>query len=603
MLGQLVKRLLRRLLSAADSNSHAGSRDIKALLNEATAGIKVDDTQRAQKALQRIVELEPHHAEALYQLGCIAQDTGQTDAALEWVAKAMAADPRAARFYNTYGNLKYAQKELDGAAKSYAEAIRIQPDFAEAYTNLGMVLCERGEIAEGVQLFNKAIEVDPRQYHAHHNLGNARQALGEFEAAVACYQRALEITPDAVETQYSLGASLQALGRFDAALAAYQRALELKPDHAETHYRLGNVLYEMDRFDDALACLNRAICLRRDFHEAYNGLGIVLLKQGNPDDAVPALNHAIALRPDFAEAHNNLGMALQRLGKFDNAIAAYRRALEAKPDFVEAHSNLICALGFDPHIDTAEEQAERRRWRARHVQSRRFGIRPHENTPDPDRRLRIGYVSADFQRHSAASGFGLMLLHYDRSQYEVACYSNSVREDDITARFRGSVGKWRTIFGMSDEAVADVIRADGIDILVDLPGHSAGNRLLVFARKPAPLQVTAWGHATGTGLEEMDYLFSDETTIPPQWRHYYSEKVLYLPCVISYMPQAEPPPLETLPAQRNGYVTFGFFNKALRRAIVHLRRFFRRWDSATGSRKRHSNIWKSLGRRRAALTN
>jgi protein O-GlcNAc transferase len=560
MLAQLIDYLRHRIQLVARCHIHMHSRDTEMLLREAEVCDRHNDVKGAQKALYRALKLDPRHGEALYRMGQIAQRAGQTDAAIEWIAKAIAARPQAASFYNTYGNLKFEQGKNDEAEQSYLTAIALRPNLAEPYANLGMILCERGEFLEGVRLFRKAVGIDPQLYYAHHNLGNAHYALGEYVAAVASYRRALEINLGAFETQYSLGTSLQAMGNLDAAEAAYRRALELKPDHAETHYRLGNVLCEIGRLDDAYASLGRAVHLQPAMYKAYNGLGIVLLKQDKLEDAISTLNDAIALRPDYAVAHNNLGMALQRHGRPGDAIAAYRRALEAKPDFSEAHSNLIHALAFMPDMNIGEEQAERRRWWERHVQAQRFAAPRHDNTPDPDRRLRIGYVSADFGRHSAATAFGMMLLKHDRSLYEVTCYSNSAYEDDVTARFRGSVDRWRTIAGMSDASVAELIHSDGIDVLVDLSGHSAGNRLLVFARRTAPVQVTAWGHATGTGLREMDYLFSDETMIPPQSRRHFSEEIFYLPCAISYLPLAEPPPIEPLPAQRNGHVTVGFFN-------------------------------------------
>ena len=457
MLKHLVKEIVRQLLRSVNPERAPASDDEK-LFEQAKGCIEAGKTAEAREILHRVIELNPNHADSLYELGRIAMREGEIDAAIAWLAKATSVNSRAAHFYNTYGNLRQARGELEEAARLYREAISVNPDFAEAYANIGMVLCKKGETEAGLPFLRKAIEIGPRLY------------------------------------------------------------------------------------------------------EAHNALGFVSLSQGNPDNAVASLNQAIALKPDFAEGHNNLGLALQQIGRFDDAMASYRRALELKPDFTEAHSNLIHALGFVPHADLAEQLAERRRWQDRHVRSRRLNIDRQAIAADPHRKLRIGYVSADFRRHSAASGFGPVLLYYDRTQFEVICYSNSFHEDDITARFRKSVTLWRNICEMPDDKVVRMIGEDGIDILVDLSGHSAGNRLLVFARKPAPLQVTAWGHATGTGLDTMDYLFSDEVTIPSEKRHYYSEEIIYLPCVMGYMPQAESPPLKILPALQNGYITFGFFN-------------------------------------------
>lgn len=532
----------------------------KHLLGRRAREASKGDSHRLENDLPRVSEPEAQRVESLHARSCASQSAGQVEAAIDSVGNALTADARAARYHNTCGNLKYARGDLEGAAGEYAEALRRDPGFPEALTNLGMISCERGEIDRGVLLFQRAIDADAKQFAPYHNLGNARQALGELDAAAECYRQALKIRPEAVESLYGLGTSLAALGRHESALTAFQRALEFKPDHADAQYRMGKVLFEMGSHGEAWTCLKRATHLRPDHYEAYNGLGIIELERGHLDEAAAALGRAIGLRPDYAEAHNNLGMVLLQLGRADEAIASFRRALLTTPDLLDAHSNLIHALSFSSATVVAEEQAERRRWHAQHVRPKQFRLAPHGNSPDPDRKLRIGYVSADFRYHAASGVFGLMLLHYDRSRYEVICYSNSQREDELTARFRSSAGAWRTIAGISDETVAEMMRADGIDILVDLSGHSAGNRLLVFARKPAPVQVNAWGYANGTGLEEMDYLFSDEIMLPPDSRRYFSEEVVYLPCVLSYLPRDDAPAVSPPPFIRNGYVTFGFFN-------------------------------------------
>jgi predicted O-linked N-acetylglucosamine transferase (SPINDLY family) len=186
---------------------------------------------------------------------------------------------------------------------------------------------------------------------------------------------------------------------------------------------------------------------------------------------------------------------------------------------------------------------------------------PHDNAADPERRLRIGYVSADFRHHSAAVVFGPVILAHDRDAVEVVCYSGVIEPDDATARFRDAATLWRDTAGLSDDTLAARIRDDRIDVLVDLAGHSAGNRLLVFARKPAPIQVTAWGHAVGTGLDTMDYFFADRVVVPPEARGYFNEAVIDLPSLVCYDPPREAPAITPLPALTRGFVTFGCLNR------------------------------------------
>jgi predicted O-linked N-acetylglucosamine transferase (SPINDLY family) len=395
---------------------------------------------------------------------------------------------------------------------------------------------------------------------AHHNLGMALSAQGRHREAVESFERAARLGPVAGATQLGLAASLQALGRNEEALSACSKALAGGADPAEVHYCTGRVYFEMRRLHEARFCLERAIALRPDLPGAHNGLGIVLLELGDMAGAIGELERGIELEPELADTHNNLGMALHRSGLSRQAQAAFRRALDLRPDFAEAHSNLILALGFDAEVAPPEQLAERRRWQERHARGLQGEWRAHANARDPERKLRIGYVSADFRRHSAICGFGPMLLYYDRDAYEVVCYSNSTYEDEFTRRFRQSVDRWTGISALSDADAAAAVRGDGDGHTRRPVGAFGGQSIAALCAEPAPVQITAWGYANGSGLDAMDYLFSDEVAIPPESAGHFSEEVAYLPCVITYMPQGEPPPVGPLPAAANGYITYGCFN-------------------------------------------
>jgi len=284
------------------------------------------------------------------------------------------------------------------------------------------------------------------------------------------------------------------------------------------------------------------------------------MERGRFAEAEACCRLGLRVKPDFVEAHSNLGNTLKDTGRLVEAQSSYRRALELKPDYVMAHNNLIFTLDMAADMNLSALHDERRKWSEAHAAPLLQQI-PHTNTPDPERRLRVGYVSADFKMHSASSAFGSMLTCYDRSRFEVFAYTNSVQTDELTERFRQSATCWRKIVGLSDEAVAELIRQDGIDILVDLSGFSAGNRLLVFARKPAPLQITAWGYAAGTGMPAMDVLFSDAVVVPPDERQFHTEQVRYLPCLLTYSTYQSPPAVNELPALSAGVITFGSFSR------------------------------------------
>jgi len=536
--------------------------EIDALLSDAAAGIECNDTARAKGALHRILEIDPRHAEAQYQLARIHQWAGQFDQAIKWIEKAKAAEPGNAIFCNTLGNLQYARGALDDAWESYSRAASLKENFAEAYVNLAMILCRRGQIAEGIQLLKQAITVDPRQYEAHHNLGNALQERGDPEAAAASYRTALEIKPDAPETYYLLGTSLQDLRRFDEAEHAYRQAIQLNPDHSEAYYRLGRVMFETDRLKDASIFLSHATRLRSDFSEAYIGLGVVALAQQELDDAVSSFDRAIVLDPSSADAHNNLGQCFRRLGQIDKAVASCRRALDLKPDWWIVHSNLVFLLNYSADWTPEEIFCEHLGWARCHAVSLKPAVNSHRNVREPDRTLRIGYVSADFRHHAVSYFFELTLKHHDRDRFELFCYSNVRKPDAYTDRMRGYRCIWRDIVGQSDEEAARLITNDQIDILVDLGGHTAENRLLVFARKPAPIQITWNGYPNTTGMEVMDYRITDTYADPPgMTEHLYTERLIRLPEIyMAYRPSDKSPPVGPPPSVANGYVTFGSFN-------------------------------------------
>ncbi len=248
--------------------------------------------------------------------------------------------------------------------------------------------------------------------------------------------------------------------------------------------------------------------------------------------------------------------------QIDNALEDFDKALALQPDYATCISNKIFALCFSDTGGFAEQQNAQREWWTQIGApiAARFPPR-HSNTREPDRRIRLGYVSADFRTHSAGLSFKQVVCTHDKSQFDVTCYSAAFAEDHVTAEFRHTADRWRNIVQMSDDQLCKQIDDDQIDILIDLSGHSKGHRLSAFARKPAPIQVSGWGYATGTGLKTIDYLFQDPVTCPPAVRHLFAEKIFDLPCVISIQALPGDVPIFPPPVTRNGYVTFGVFNR------------------------------------------
>ena len=449
------------------------------------------------------------------------------------------------------------------ALASFSKALALKPDYAEALNNRGTALEELKRHAEALASFEQALLVKPDYVEALNNRGNALKNSQRHEEALASFERALTLKPDYAEAHSNYGNVLKAQGRLNEALDSYHKALAFKTDYVEAHNNLANALHELGKPDAAIVSYRNALALKPDYAEAHNGLGIVLQGQGKLDAAIASYNEALALKPGFAEARVNLGNALSDQGGLDAAIASYHTALSLKPDDVVAHSNLLFCLNYHPDMSAEDIFAEYRRWNERHARPLLCDV-VHANNRDSGRRLRIGYVSPDLRGHSARHFIEPLLAHHDKTRFEVFAYAEVATEDAVSARLKSQVDHWRRTVGLSMVEMAALIRADGIDILVDLAGHTAGNRLQVFARKPAPVQASMFGYGYTTGLDAIDYFLADREFAPPGCEAVFSEKLVRLPVSAAYRPaedMGEPGPL---PARQGGGITFGSLSRSVR---------------------------------------
>jgi protein O-GlcNAc transferase len=385
---------------------------------------------------------------------------------------------------------------------------------------------------------------------------------GQWQQAEQLYQQIVQVDRNQVDAWHLLGVIAGQTGRDNLAIDYLNAALRLKPDFAAAHSNLGNVFANQRKFPQAVASFQEAIRLRPDFAAAHNNLGNALQEQGKPAEAVVSLRQALLLQPDNANAYQTLGSAYKDQGQLDDAIAAYRAAIRLRPEAADIHSDLLFALHFHPHYDAKAIKEECSRWNQLHAEPLKHFIGPHANRPDPERRLRVGYVSPDFCHH-VNSFFTIPLLsHHDHQECEIFCYANVIRPDGVTERLRGYADVWRSTVGLSNRQLADLIRDDQIDILVDLAMHTAKNRLLVFARKPAPVQVSWLAYPGTTGLSAIDYRLTDPYLDPPELLDaFYSEESLRLPETFwSYDPLTDEPLVNALPATATGVLTFACLN-------------------------------------------
>jgi protein O-GlcNAc transferase len=388
----------------------------------------------------------------------------------------------------------------------------------------------------------------------HHRAGR----LAEAERG---YRALLQHQPEHADSLHLLGVIALQTGNLESALALVQRAVALRPDAAPCRNNLGQILERLGREDEAARCYEAAIALDPVYAEPYNNLGLVRARQDRTTDAEALYRRAIDLDPAYAEPHANLGNLRKDRGELDAAIACYRRAIELRPDLSGLHSNLLLALHYDPRYSPADLASEHRAWAERHVAPLKAARRPLKNTPDPGRRLRIGYVSPDFREHAVARFTWPLFREHDRRQVEVFAYSDVTSPDAVTGLLRDSVDRWRDVATLSDERLADIVRADGIDILVDLAAHSSRNRLLAFARKPAPIEITYLAYCSTTGVDAIDYRVTDRFLDPPEEPSHDTETSIRLPhCYWCY--SAPPLPASTRPTtqRRPGPPTFGCLN-------------------------------------------
>lgn len=420
---------------------------------------------------------------------------------------------------------------------------------------------QAGRLPHAKQIYQQILAVQPKHADALHLLGVIASQSGQFQLAIETIEQAIALNGGEAAYHNNLGNALKGARKFDKAIGSYRRALELKPDLADAYYNLGNSLTQLRRFDEAIASFQSALKLRPNWAEAHCNLGNVLEDHGNLAEAIVCYRRAIELKDNFVDAHNNLGTAYKLQGMLDESIACYRRALEINPSYAGAHSNLLYTSQYHVNATLSQLAESHAEYDRVHAIPLRNQWRPHENDRDPNRRLRIGFLSPDLGRHPVGQFLIRGFEKLDRNQCETICYSDRLKKDDVTKRFQEASSIWREVIGLSDKEVAERIAADRIDILIDLAGHTANNRLLVFARKPAPIQITWIGYEGTTGLSAMDYILADEATIPLGSERFYQERVLRMPRgYVCYDPPQGSPEASPLPAQKNGFVRFGSFN-------------------------------------------
>ena len=479
----------------------------------------------AERAYRQAVQLAPNHADAWTGLGSICAQLGKFDA----------------------------------AESSYRRSIELKPHQPQTLNSLGILYARTGRPVQAEEVFRRAVAQQPGYAKALHNLGNILAEQKKSAAAAESYRQAERAGYREASLFDGWAGALSALGDQRAAEVMLQQALKTWPDDPGLLKRLGTVLSHQLCWDGAAACLRRSLQHRPADPETQRQYGQVLSRLGRLDVAEQHLREALRLRPTDAEAGNDLAVAQLQQAKLDESAATFRQVLALEPDNAAAHSLRLYLLNYDHRVAPAELLKEHRQWAAQFAAVTPADPASFPNVLDPNRRLRIGYVSPDFRRHPVGRFIEPIIAAHNSNQVEVFCYDEAIRvPDDVTARLRSKAHQWRLTRGLSHKRFAEQVRLDAIDILIDLAGHTADNRLQAFARRLAPVQATWLGYPNTTGVPAVDYLLTDACADPPDQPNWFTEQPLRLANgFCCFAPRNDAPAVSVLPALRNGYLTLG----------------------------------------------
>jgi protein O-GlcNAc transferase len=523
-------------MAESQSSAPASSSPLQAAVELHQGG----QVAKAASAYRRILEAEPNHPQALHLLGVTFIQAARPGQGVELIERAIALLPNVAIFHLNLASAYQALRRIDDAIGEAEKAIALDSTVAAGgYQIAGLAFLDGGAFEDAAYCFEKSIEADATSAEAHLMLAIAVDRLGRVQEGVAAYNKALDIAQQRVARNPSDGAAHRLLGRIyqqagkiEEAVGEYRAATRLSPEDPTLFYSLGQTLQQEGKRDEALTCFQLALRMNPDFADAHIAVGHILDRQQRPAEAIVSFKTALALSPLYAEAHGALSAALTHCGQIDEAIESGRKAVSLNPGSPGVHSSLLLTMHYSPRFTPQELFEEHREWGRRHADALAASITPHTNQRDPEKIIRVGFLSGDFKAHPVAKFILPVLENHDRSKFVFACYSDTEVSDDLSAKMKSASGAWRRVVSWSDQRLADQIREDQVDILVDLMSHTGLSRLLTMARKPAPIQVTQFGYPGTTGMLTVDYRMTDALADPPgQTEAFSTEKLARLPRV------------------------------------------------------------------------
>ncbi|MGF6769736.1 putative O-linked N-acetylglucosamine transferase (SPINDLY family) [Paraburkholderia sp. GAS199] len=539
------------------------------------------------EALYRIIlDTNPNHGDVLYNLAVLLTQTARAADAVPLFQHGLGVQPLNGQYWVGYINAlsEAGQSAAAWIALEMAQKLGVK---GPAIDGLIVKLANPGKIVQTVPVPHETTEAQtgagtnaeveaPKATAAKTNIASGRRVSqqetnrftaiynrGQYSEAVKLARSLTSRFPADGNAWRWLGITMHRLGRYDEALEPLRKAAELLPEELESRAVLADTLRLKGLYKEAEQVGRASLAINPNHAEALRILGMALVHQGQVAEGLAAARRAVELAPENSSAHSTLGVLLLDLGLVAEAEQSFRIAVEKNPKDAIAADNFLFALTHNPAIDQNVLFAEHAKFAEHHEAPVRSQWPAHVNKRVPNRKLKIGLVSGDLFRHAVAS-YLLPVMEQLASDPSVSLhvYSNHVVEDDYTELLRGFAVEWHQITGMADAQLANKIREERIDVLFDLSGHTGRNRLLTFARKPAPIQVSWLGYPATTGLSAMDYYITDRFGVPfGDSERMFSETMVHLPANASFLPEQSAPPVNILPAMHNGYVTFGSFNR------------------------------------------
>lgn len=523
---------------------------------------RLDD---AQAACRQRLATNPNEHGAMHLLGVILCRQKKFDEGLTWLAQSVSLNASKADYRVNYGLALNEAERWSESEPVLRSVLSDVPDHPLALLNLGNSLHSQGRSQEAIALYRRALELHPSYHDARVNLAVALKALGKHDQATAELQSALDSEPRHPQALFEQGRMLADQKRYQEAEQVFRRVISIDPNHHQAMYCLGIVLSDQGHWPQATEVYAEVVRMRPDLPEAYQAMAVTLRYCNRITESIVALEKALQLRPDFTLALQSYGSVLAEAGRIEEGIEVWRRGLRINPNQPDFRSNIAYTLSMVDGVTRADLWREHRAWAEHHAKKASEEMqlaKAHGSLAGDRRKIRIGYISPDLRLHSVCYFLIPLLESHDKERFEIYCYSDVSNPDQTTLKIQQLSDHWRDVLGKPSVQVHRIIQEDQIDILIDLAGHTMGNRMELFGLRAAPIQASWLGYPETTGLPTVDYKIADRIVYPEsQDGKYSSEQILRLPngyhC---YLAPPGCPDVSDLPAKRNGYITFGSFS-------------------------------------------